>query len=108
MHSRLIRHDDSCLPQQSGLLDAPGASDLPRHKRSSEQSQNQEATFPALELNTYASHDTVVISSDEDSDSDDTGNAEDNEAEMADYLPSIPEIIAKHGVERSRADTVGE
>lgn len=81
---------------------------MPRHIRSSEQSQNREATLPALGLDTCPSHDTVVISSDEDSDSDDTGDAEDDEAEMADYLLSIPEIIAKHGAERGRADTAGE
>ena len=44
----------------------------------------------------------------EDSNSDDTGHAEDDEAEIADCLPSIPEIIAKHGTERGRADTAGE
>jgi hypothetical protein len=80
----------------------------PRHERSSEQSQNQEATLPALGLNTPPSHDTVVISSDEESDADDTDDAEDDEADIADYLPSIPEIIAKQGAERGRADTAGE
>jgi hypothetical protein len=49
-----------------------------------------------------------VISSDEDSDSDDIDDAEDNDARMADYLPSIPEIIAKLGAGRGRADTAGK
>ena len=80
----------------------------PRHERSSEQSQNQEATLSALGLNTYPSHDTVVISSDEESDADDADYVEDDEADMADYLPSIPEIIAKLGAERGCTDTAGE
>jgi hypothetical protein len=46
----------------------------------------------------------IVISSDEESDAGDT----DDEADMADYLPSIPEIIARQEVERGRADTAGE
>jgi hypothetical protein len=77
----------------------------PRHGRSLEQSQTQEATLSALESNTSPSHDTVVISSDEESDA---GDAEDDEADMADYLLSIPEIIAKQDAERSRAATAGE
>jgi hypothetical protein len=80
----------------------------PRHKHSPVQSQNQDATLPANGLDTCLSRDTVVILSDEDSDSDDTGDAQDDEAGMADYLPSIPEIIAKLEAERGRADTAGK
>lgn len=78
---------------------------LPRHGRSLEQSQTQEDTLLALESNTSPSHNTVVISSDKESDA---SGAEDDRADMADYLPSIPEIIAKQDAERGRADTAGK
>lgn len=49
-----------------------------------------------------------MISPDEESDADDTDYAEDDEADMADHLPSIPDIIAKQGVDDGRADTTGK
>lgn len=76
----------------------------PRYERSSEQGQNQETTLPALGLNPSPSHDMIVISSDEESDADNTND----EADMANYLPSISEIIARQEVERGCADTAGE
>lgn len=69
----------------------------PRHAGFSEllTSQSQGATLPALDQSTSPSHDAVLISSDEESDSHDVEDADDDKSDMADYLPSLAEIMSK-------------
>jgi hypothetical protein len=64
----------------------------PRLERPLGQIQNPKSTLQALDQNTSPSHDPIVISSDEESDFND---AEDDEADMVDDLPTMADIISK-------------
>jgi hypothetical protein len=78
----------------------------PRHERPLGQIQNPKSTLQALDQNTSPSYDPIMISSDEESDFND---AEDNEADTVDDLPTIADIISKiEESEPSRVDTAGE
>jgi hypothetical protein len=78
----------------------------PRHERQSGQIQNPESTLLALDQNVSPSHDLIVISSDGESDFND---AEDDEADMVDDLPTIADIISKiEESEPSRVNTASE
>jgi hypothetical protein len=84
---------------------APHSAKL-RHERLSGQIQSQEPTLQALDQNTSPSHDPIMISSDEESD---FNNAEDEETDMVDGLPTIADLISKiEESEPSRIDNPSE